>query len=42
MAAFVHVLEGEHVAVTVRDTRGREIQAACGQLRLEHDQAMFV
>jgi len=41
MAAFVHVLEGEHVAVTVRDTRGREIQAACGQLRLQHDRAMF-
>ena len=42
MAGFVGVLEGEGVNVTVRDTRGREIQAACGQLRLEHDQAMFV
>jgi adenine C2-methylase RlmN of 23S rRNA A2503 and tRNA A37 len=23
--------------VTIRDTRGRRIDAACGQLRLEHD-----
>jgi adenine C2-methylase RlmN of 23S rRNA A2503 and tRNA A37 len=25
------------VAVTIRDTRGREIDAACGQLSLEHE-----
>jgi 23S rRNA (adenine2503-C2)-methyltransferase len=29
---FVAVLEDAGVAVTVRDTRGREIEAACGQL----------
>ena len=34
---FVRVLEGAGVNVTVRDTRGREIEAACGQLRWEHD-----
>jgi len=33
---FVSVLREEGVAVTVRDTRGRRIDAACGQLRLEH------
>ena len=31
-AEFVRVLEGYKVAVTVRDTRGREIDGACGQL----------
>jgi len=31
-AAFVEILEGYSVAVTVRDTRGREIDGACGQL----------
>ncbi|RJL21747.1 23S rRNA (adenine(2503)-C(2))-methyltransferase RlmN [Bailinhaonella thermotolerans] len=30
--AFVHRLESHGVAVTVRDTRGREIDGACGQL----------
>jgi 23S rRNA (adenine2503-C2)-methyltransferase len=30
--AFVEILEGYGVAVTVRDTRGREIDGACGQL----------
>jgi len=30
--AFVRVLEKHGVAVTVRDTRGREIDGACGQL----------
>ena len=30
--AFVRVLERRGVAVTVRDTRGREIDGACGQL----------
>jgi 23S rRNA (adenine2503-C2)-methyltransferase len=36
---FVHVLESAGVTVTVRDTRGRQIEAACGQLRLEHDRS---
>ena len=36
---FVHVLESAGVTVTVRDTRGREIEAACGQLRLEHQRS---
>jgi len=31
-AAFVHRLEARGVPVTVRDTRGREIDGACGQL----------
>ena len=31
-AAFVETLEGYGVPVTVRDTRGREIDGACGQL----------
>jgi 23S rRNA (adenine2503-C2)-methyltransferase len=34
---FVRVLRRAGVNVTVRDTRGREIEAACGQLRWEHD-----
>ena len=29
---FVRILEGYGVPVTVRDTRGREIDGACGQL----------
>jgi 23S rRNA (adenine2503-C2)-methyltransferase len=33
MAAFVRILRANGVPVTVRDTRGREIDAACGQLR---------
>jgi 23S rRNA (adenine2503-C2)-methyltransferase len=33
IAGFVRVLEDEGVNVTVRDTRGRDIDAACGQLR---------
>jgi 23S rRNA (adenine2503-C2)-methyltransferase len=37
--AFVQVLERAGVNVTVRDTRGRPIEAACGQLRWEHDRA---
>jgi 23S rRNA (adenine2503-C2)-methyltransferase len=36
---FVRVLGNAGVNVTVRDTRGRGIEAACGQLRLEHDPA---
>jgi 23S rRNA (adenine2503-C2)-methyltransferase len=35
IAAFVDRLEAAKVAVTVRDTRGREIEAACGQLHWE-------
>jgi len=31
-AVFVRTLRDRGVAVTVRDTRGREIDAACGQL----------
>jgi 23S rRNA (adenine2503-C2)-methyltransferase len=31
-AAFVAAIEQHGVAVTVRDTRGREIDGACGQL----------
>jgi 23S rRNA (adenine2503-C2)-methyltransferase len=38
--AFVRVLERAHVSVTVRDTRGRGIDAACGQLRWEHERAV--
>jgi 23S rRNA (adenine2503-C2)-methyltransferase len=34
---FVSVLREAGVPVTVRDTRGRTIDAACGQLRLAHD-----
>ena len=33
---FVATLEAEKVNVTVRDTRGRSIDAACGQLALAH------
>jgi 23S rRNA (adenine2503-C2)-methyltransferase len=36
IGSFVHVLEAGGVNVTIRDTRGRRIDAACGQLRLEH------
>ena len=36
---FVRVLEGAGVNVTVRDTRGRSIDAACGQLRSEFDRS---
>ena len=35
--AFVAILQDAGVAVTVRDTRGREIDAACGQLHWEHE-----
>ena len=37
--AFAAILEHAGVTVTVRDTRGREIDAACGQLRWEHERA---
>ncbi len=36
---FVRVLERHGVNVTVRDTRGRDIEAACGQLRWEYARA---
>jgi 23S rRNA (adenine2503-C2)-methyltransferase len=32
---FVGILRSHGVPVTVRDTRGRAIDAACGQLRLQ-------
>ncbi len=35
IAGFVRVLEDAGVTVTVRDTRGRGIEAACGQLHAE-------
>ncbi len=35
--AFVGKLEAHGVAVTVRDTRGREIDGACGQLAATTD-----
>jgi 23S rRNA (adenine2503-C2)-methyltransferase len=35
ISAFVAVLRDAGVPVTVRDTRGREIEAACGQLHTE-------
>jgi 23S rRNA (adenine2503-C2)-methyltransferase len=35
---FVRVLRAGGVNVTVRDTRGRRIDAACGQLRRDHDE----
>ena len=34
---FVKLLDDSGVSVTVRDTRGREIEAACGQLRWEFE-----
>jgi 23S rRNA (adenine2503-C2)-methyltransferase len=33
--AFAAVLQAEGITVTVRDTRGREIEAACGQLHAQ-------
>jgi 23S rRNA (adenine2503-C2)-methyltransferase len=36
---FVEVLRVGGVNVTVRDTRGRRIEAACGQLRWAHEAA---
>jgi 23S rRNA (adenine2503-C2)-methyltransferase len=34
---FVHRLQARGVPVTVRDTRGREIDGACGQLAAHHE-----
>jgi 23S rRNA (adenine2503-C2)-methyltransferase len=36
LRAFADVLESEGVPATVRSPRGRDIAAACGQLRAEH------
>ena len=35
IARFVRILRGGGATVTVRDTRGREIEAACGQLHAQ-------
>ena len=35
--AFASILEDRGVAVTVRETRGQDIDAACGQLRAHHE-----
>jgi 23S rRNA (adenine2503-C2)-methyltransferase len=35
VAAFAGVLKAAGVATTIRDTRGREIEAACGQLHAQ-------
>jgi 23S rRNA (adenine2503-C2)-methyltransferase len=35
--AFAAILEDRGVPVTVRETRGRDIDAACGQLRAHHE-----
>jgi 23S rRNA (adenine2503-C2)-methyltransferase len=37
LRAFANVLDAEGVAATVRSPRGRDIAAACGQLRAEHE-----
>lgn len=37
IASFARILEERGVPVTVREPRGRDIAAACGQLRAEHD-----
>jgi len=39
LRAFAAVLEREGIAATVREPRGRDIAAACGQLRAEHETA---
>ena len=40
IAAFARVLKAGGVNVTVRDTRGRGIDAACGQLRWTYDEGV--
>ena len=37
----MRALENQGVAVTVRDTRGREIDGACGQLATETQPSAF-
>jgi 23S rRNA (adenine2503-C2)-methyltransferase len=39
LRAFTGILEEAGVAATVREPRGRDIAAACGQLRAEHETA---
>jgi 23S rRNA (adenine2503-C2)-methyltransferase len=34
---FVEILESQGIAVTVRKRKGADIDAACGQLRLNHE-----
>jgi 23S rRNA (adenine2503-C2)-methyltransferase len=34
---FAGILEDAGITVTVRDTRGQDIAAACGQLSTEHE-----
>jgi 23S rRNA (adenine2503-C2)-methyltransferase len=36
---FADLLEGEGANVTIRDTRGKDIDAACGQLRAKGNEA---
>jgi 23S rRNA (adenine2503-C2)-methyltransferase len=35
--SFVKILESRGIAATVRESRGQDIAAACGQLRAEHE-----
>jgi 23S rRNA (adenine2503-C2)-methyltransferase len=35
--SFVEILERRGIAATIRESRGRDIAAACGQLRAEHE-----
>lgn len=37
LRAFARILEEHDVAATIREPRGRDIAAACGQLRAEHE-----
>ncbi|WOO41177.1 23S rRNA (adenine(2503)-C(2))-methyltransferase RlmN [Rubellicoccus peritrichatus] len=37
--AFANVLRGARVSVTLRREKGHDINAACGQLRLQHEEA---
>lgn len=37
--AFANVLREAHVSVTLRREKGHDINAACGQLRLQHEEA---
>lgn len=37
--AFADVLRGQRISVTLRREKGHDINAACGQLRLQHEEA---
>lgn len=37
LRAFARILEDSNVPVTIREPRGRDIAAACGQLRADHE-----